>query len=336
MSYRRILAAGLCLCLLIGCVSLHPVEPPPPDPKPMDPKKDEKNEFVPGPILKRLLDLKAKREEQKEARMREWLESREVERKDKDKGKESAKANEKMPSVPVVPKPDTGKAAQEPTKADPATSLKQFETCLKEATDAYSQVKDYTCVFVKQIVIKDKLMEEQASEMAFREKPFSVHFKFVSPANVRGQEACYVAGAHDGKCRVKGAGIKGIVGWLTLPIDDSRIMAENRHTIEDAGIGKLILEIANAAKLNVKNTVSLTEETWDGHACYRFEVNLAEKHPKVPFRTVVHFDKERKLPIRIENYDPPRKAGDPPVFTERYAYTQLKLNVGLPADAFDK
>src|SRR5262249_38696358 len=52
-------------------------------------------------------------------------------------------------------------------------------------------------------------------------------------------------------------------------------------------------------------------------------------------RTVIYFDREHHLPIRIELYDWPEGTGEGGLL-EEYSYMDLALNVGVPDSAFLK
>ena len=54
------------------------------------------------------------------------------------------------------------------------------------------------------------------------------------------------------------------------------------------------------------------------------------------YRCVVYFDKELKLPVRVEVYDWPKPNGNPNgELLECYSYTNLKFNLGLTDAAFE-
>jgi hypothetical protein len=54
------------------------------------------------------------------------------------------------------------------------------------------------------------------------------------------------------------------------------------------------------------------------------------------YRSVVYFDRENSLPIRVENYDWPRKPSDTAgELVECYSYADLKLNIHLKDDVFN-
>ena len=71
--------------------------------------------------------------------------------------------------------------------------------------------------------------------------------------------------------------------------------------------------------------------------CYRIETIRTERRPEFYcYRSVLYIDKENKLPVRNENYDWPRRGGDPNgELVESYSYTGLRLNVRLPDATFD-
>ncbi len=202
----------------------------------------------------------------------------------------------------------------------------------------YQQVNDYSCVFVKQERIHGKLHPEQTAHMAARTQPFSVWMKFAAPANISGQEVCYVQGKNNGKMRVKGSGLKGAFGFVTIPVDDSRAMAQNRHTIENAGIGAMIDQIASASA-QCRETRSLTtaaEYQFNGRTCYRIEMTQLEAGKSYCHRCVVFFDKELCLPVRFEAFDRPTQANPAGDLIECYSYANLKLNHGVPESVFNR
>lgn len=289
--------------------------------------KDDDDKKV-GPIMKRLQELKAKREAEKEAKLKDELEKLQKRREERERkaGKDTDKAKEKSKD------PDIEK--REPEVAKPGI-IKEW---IDQSRSAYKSVKDYTCIFIKQERIGSKLMDEQTAEMSVRAEPFAVFFHFTGPKSVQGQEAAYMAGKNEGKARVKGAGLKGLVGYLTLAVDDPKIMSDNRHTIDQAGIGKLIEQIGDVDKKagGVKSKILLSEVQFDKRDCLKLEITLEDKHPDIPYRSIIYFDKALKLPVRVENYEAPKKGKTEPELLEMYSYTQLKLNVGLKEEIFEK
>ncbi len=59
-------------------------------------------------------------------------------------------------------------------------------------------VHDYTATVIKQERIGGQLKPEEICYVKIRSQPFSAYMKFLSPADLQGQEAIYVAGANGG------------------------------------------------------------------------------------------------------------------------------------------
>ena len=63
----------------------------------------------------------------------------------------------------------------------PESQLDQPLRWLYEARRNYTQVRDYTCTLRKQERVRGILQEENIILFSFREKPFSVHMKWLVP-----------------------------------------------------------------------------------------------------------------------------------------------------------
>ena len=94
---------------------------------------------------------------------------------------------------------------------------------------------------------------------------------------------------------------------------------------------------ANEKKWNLTQ-VNVADYEYNKRRCVRVETT----HPTNPdnrfwfYRNVLYFDKETKLPIRAECYQWPRKDGEQPELVEVYSYVNMKLNVGLSEEVFNK
>jgi Protein of unknown function (DUF1571) len=210
-----------------------------------------------------------------------------------------------------------------------------------EARQAYQGVTDYTSLFVKRERLRDQLQPENVMLMKVRTQPFSVYLRWLRPNNLANQEACYVTGRNNGMMRVHSTGLLGAVGFVSLDPRDPRALQNSRHTITEAGIGNLIERYAQRwemeNRLN-KTQVRIAEYEYNKRRCVRVETI----HPDntggqfLFYRSVVYFDKENHLPIRVENYDWPRSGGDPNgALAESYSYADLRLNAGVNEATFD-
>jgi len=212
---------------------------------------------------------------------------------------------------------------------------------LAEARKSFDGVSDYTCLLIKRERIDTMMGPDSIMHMKFRKEPFSVGLRWQEPQNLTGQEAYFVSGKNDNKLRVKGAGTLGLFGFVSLDPNDARVKANSKHPITEAGIGNLISRYEKAWEQERTwglSKVHISEYDYNKRRCLRVETS----HPLKPderflyYRTVLYFDKDTKLPIRVECYDWPTEPGDTKgVQAEMVSFAHLKLNVGLDDDTFN-
>jgi Protein of unknown function (DUF1571) len=211
---------------------------------------------------------------------------------------------------------------------------------LAAARKAFDEVNDYTCLLIKRERIDGQVLPDNVMQMKFRKEPFSVGLVWLQPKNLVGQEAYYINGRNDNKLRVRGAGGLGLFGFVSLDPNDPRVKATSKYSITDAGIGNMVRRFTTAWEMERKlglTKVNIAEYEYNKRRCMRVETI----HPLQPnskflfYRSVVYFDKEHKLPIRVECYDWPTEPGDTKgIVAEIYSFAHLKLNVGLEDEAF--
>lgn len=254
----------------------------------------------------------------------------------------------------VVANPPNGSYNMTPTKAPPppppvgniqpvaaTTSVMDHPLRLaNEAARTFQTVQDYTCLFIKTEQVNGRLQPENVMTMKVRNQPFSVYMKWHSPKTLTGQEVAYVAGRNNGMMRVHATGFRGAIGFISMDLRDPRAMENNRHTINEAGIGNLITRLQQNWEMERrvnKTQVRAADYDYARRKCVRIETihpdNAGQQF--YSYRTVVYFDKENNLPIRFETYDWPRKGGAAEgELLECYSYVDLRFNVGLGDDAF--
>jgi len=200
-------------------------------------------------------------------------------------------------------------------------------------------VADYTATFSKVESVNRRIIE-QKMELKFRRKPFSVYMQSYSKRRPA-REVIFVAGKNDDMLLVHESGLKSLL-TLRLKPDDPRVMAENRYSITEIGIEKLLettLSIWDEEKdispTNVK--VTLTGSARLGSAeCEVIEV--AHKRPLAGLkyqRTRLSFDKKTGFPVQVEHYAWPAQAGETSRLVERYTYLNIRANVGLTDEDFN-
>jgi hypothetical protein len=212
---------------------------------------------------------------------------------------------------------------------------------LAEARRSFQGVKDYTCLLVKRERLRGQLQPENLISMKVQTRPFAVYLRWLRPNNLAGQEACYVEGRNNGMMRVHATGLRGVAGFISLDPNDSRALENSRHNITEAGIGNLLERYSKGwekeTRLN-KTQVRIAEYEYNKRRCTRVETIHPDNSGKefTFYRSIVYFDKENHLPIRVENYDWPRRGGDPNgALVESYSYADLRLNNGLNKATFD-
>jgi hypothetical protein len=240
------------------------------------------------------------------------------------------------PAVPYGASPAAPAAA-----AGTASPMDEPLRLIGLARQSYQGLRDYTCLFVKREQLQGQLQPENLMAMKVRTQPFSVYLRWLAPKSEVGQEACYVAGRNGGMMRVHSTGLLGVAGFVSLDPRDPRAQRSSRHSITEAGIGNLIERFGGRweieRRLN-KTQVRIADYEYNKRLCTRVETIHPDNSGRqfYSYRSVIYFDKETHLPVRVEAYDWPRPGGDPAGdLLESYSYADLRFNVGLGNEAFN-
>ena len=225
--------------------------------------------------------------------------------------------------------------------ADTASPLDEPLRLIGEAHKVFEDVKDYSCVLIKRERIDGKLSPNHVISMKVRNEPFSVYMKWGEPSDLAGQEVAYMAAKHGSKMRVHLTGALGLVGWMSIDQKDPRAAKSSRHTIAEAGLGNIIERYTKgweAERPLGLTSAKLASYEYNKRPCVRVETT---HRPDTAgqfeyYRTVVFFDKESKLPIRVECYEYPRDGSDTAEMVECYSYVNLRYNVGHGDELFNR
>ncbi len=201
---------------------------------------------------------------------------------------------------------------------------------ISDAKRSYDRVKDYTCLFYKKELVKDKYIEQKNIILKHR-KPASFYLKWTE-GDEKGTEVIYVQGTNDNKLK---AHTGGLLKWVTVNLDPggSTAMKNNRHTVLDAHIGKII-DICEknyklAKQLGVGTFEPCEEKRIGGRLAACIKATFPEDKRFYGGVNYIYLDKEYKFPVAVEIY------GWNNELLEKYEYTNLKLNVGLGDGDFD-
>jgi hypothetical protein len=228
-----------------------------------------------------------------------------------------------------------------PASVAAMTALDEPLRLIASARQSYQGMHDYQCLFVKRERLRGQLQPDNLIEMKVLTQPFSVYLRWMAPQSSAGQQACYVAGRNNGMMRVHSTGLAGVVGFISIDPRDPRATETSRHAITEAGIGNLIERFGQRweveRQLN-RTQVRVAEYMYNQKRCTRVEVAHPDRgNGQYSFyRSVVYFDQEKHLPIRVENYDWPRAGGPADGdLLESYSYVDLRVNTGLGPAAFN-
>lgn len=221
-----------------------------------------------------------------------------------------------------------------------ASESKELQAALDAAyssRDSVSQIKSYSALFIKREMIKDHLIG-QVTDLKFRQEPFSVYLKYHEPH--AGREVIYVAGRNKGNLLVHEDGFKALAGTLAFSPTSEEAMKENRYPITQIGLGILLdLTIAQweqDQKYGETDVKFFPEAKIGEIDCRMIETSHPAARPHFKFvRTRLYIEKKSNLPLRLEQYGFPRKAGEAAPIIEEYTYSNLKINLNLTDHDFD-
>ncbi len=241
-----------------------------------------------------------------------------------------------------------------PPKFDEATKRHPLWPAYEMAKESLNwidaNVSDYTCNMVRRERIGEELRPYEFGELKIRHArrdasdaivPFSAYVHFTKPAAVAGREVLFVAGEHAGRMFVKRGGPR--LSQLSAFVDptSAAAMRENRYPIFEIGFRNMALRLIEQIERDMEydevDVKFFKNAKVDGVICTRIEVvhPLPRKHFNY-HKAMVFVDDQRRLPIGFASFTWPEEQGGPPLLLEEYVFTNVKLNVGLGDDDFDR
>src|SRR5262249_22209976 len=151
----------------------------------------------------------------------------------------------------------------------------------------------------------------------------------------------YIEGRNEGKILAHDVGLVKLLGG-TMQLDPlgSFAMEDCRHPVTEAGIGHMILTVAERweAELTPGEAVGRIgpEAQPRDRPCTRISSTHTQHRPDFLFhRVLLTIDRETGLPVRFEAFDWPKAPSEEPELVEEYTYSDLKINTGLSDSDFD-
>jgi hypothetical protein len=222
------------------------------------------------------------------------------------------------------------------------SKLDQPLAWLSEGKRHYAGIKDYACTLVSEENVRGKLLDQNIIQLKVKTEPFCVYMRWLAPKQYQNQEVAFIAGKNNNKMRVKSNALGNkIIGFMSIDPNDARVMDHSRHTILEAGIGNMIeqnIRHWQKERQAGKTEVRISDSAYNDRKCLRVETINTERRPdSYCYRSVIYLDQPSKLPIRLENYDWPRRGGPAEgELLERFSYVNIQFNTGMTERDFEK
>lgn len=233
----------------------------------------------------------------------------------------------------------------QPHPLDPA-----LDVARKSLVHIEQSVRDYSCTLVKRERVQGELLDHEFMTCKVRHErvedgrvvPFGVYLGFLKPETMKGREVIYVAGTNDGKLVAHEGGLKGrFLPTVSLLPTSTLALRGNRYPITEIGIKTLTERLIEKGSRD-RTLGSCEVRMVDGakvkdRVCTMLEVKHPDRKPEYEFHVArIFLDNELNIPIRYESYDWPSSPDGPPQLIEEYTYMNLKLNVGLQDQDFNR
>lgn len=239
--------------------------------------------------------------------------------------------------------------APEPVAATATVSLvERFKrdpyTLARLSRERYDRdVREYSCVLLKQERIDGKLKDVEEIAVRFRRTPTTVYMNWLRNEDqvrrclfVDSPEFIDKKGRPFALVEPAGLLIRLIVSQVEIPIHDEMARRASRRTIDEFGFGATLnlLDKYNtiATQRGVLQMHFAGDGVVDGRPTYIIERYLPYTGPEGEYpdaKLVIHFDKEWLLPVLVRSYAD--RAGNE--LLGSYEFTKIRLNPGFtPAD----
>jgi hypothetical protein len=216
----------------------------------------------------------------------------------------------------------------------------------------HEQVHDYRCILIKRERIEDELQDFQTMRVWARcahsvanEAPvrFSVFLEFLGPPKVRGRRVLFVEGENGDKMLARNGGKRFNFVIVKLDPRGEAAMRESLVPITEMGFENMTRMLMRLLKENIHHDPSGTNSHLafyknakvNERTCTRISVTHPQPNPELGFSSAdVYVDDELQVPIRLEAYAWPVRAGGPARLLFEYTYESLEMDVGLTSADF--
>jgi hypothetical protein len=228
---------------------------------------------------------------------------------------------------------------------------------LRQAQDRYKrmqrEINDYTATLIRRERLQGQLQPYQYISAKVRHRqisadgsqiPFAVYLRYL--AAHKGREVLYVEGENDGELLATRGGSGSLSNFtVSLEPTSERAMAESLYPITEIGM------LNFSRRLLLEGTARMRADKWpdkwevryykeakiNGRPCTCVETRRLARHDEDRLHTLqVFIDKEWHVPTRYALYRWPRDGNGDPQLEQECTYVDLKLNVGLGDEDFER
>jgi hypothetical protein len=239
----------------------------------------------------------------------------------------------------------SGQAPAGEVPATPTVSRQESDPVRRlqrDAANAYSKVSCYISRLRRREVVNGRAKPEEVMVFKFRERPYSVHFKWLGEEG-RGREVVFVRGLFDDKLHILTAAndipFTPAGRRLDLAPDSIMVKAASKYPITQAGIGNMIARFgrmldavqAGGSGITVKYLGQVQRPEFptplEGVEC-QFPPG---REPEIPDggKRLTYFDPVTHFPVLSLTYDPSGREVD------FYCFDRFELDVNLDDDDFN-
>lgn len=234
-----------------------------------------------------------------------------------------------------------GAVACQSVRADETTKKHPLQPAISYAQGCLEKVQafpGYEATFIKREVVGNTTVSHKM-KLKIRHKPFSVYLYFENPHT--GREVIYVDGQNNGKLVAHEAGLLSFAGAMELVPTESIAMNENRYPITKAGIVNtlqiMIRQWQEESKYGETEVKYYKDAKLADMTCKIIE--SSHPQPRKQFnnhKVRLWIDNATGIPVRMQKFGFPRRAGEQPPVLEDYSFLNLKTNVRLTDVDFDR
>ena len=244
-------------------------------------------------------------------------------------GEPSVIFSEPAPDVPALIK----------SGAEPAEVMMLL---VKMGLERWSKVRDVQVMFTKRERLNGETERRGNEIIVLRERiePWSVYMKWLDGPG-KGRELAYVKGQNNNCFKVTPG---GALGWVVVDreLDHPDVFKNARHTVTEAGVGRMLRRIEEQLILSQKDAVVVYvgETMVANRPCFRFLRFLPEKLAPngvkyYCWKLDLCIDKELYLPVSVKCYGWKRQLDWQKEPYEEYTYRDFVFNKELGDEAFE-